>query len=68
MSDIHQKLSQCHPSLQRNQVWCRQCGHTQQNNSAESFAKGWPKHCGQTMTIDSPEEQKRLDAVKEQSK
>jgi hypothetical protein len=24
---------------------------------------GWPKCCGYTMTIDSPEEQKRLSAL-----
>jgi hypothetical protein len=58
MSDLHQKLSQVHPSLTRNQVWCRECGHTQRNDSAESLRNGWPKCCGMTMTIDSPEEQK----------
>ena len=44
------------PKLQRGQVWCRKCGHTQKVDSADALANGWPKHCGQTMTIDSPEE------------
>jgi hypothetical protein len=47
------------PSLQRGQVWCRECGHTQKVNSAECLRSGWPKHCGSTMTIDAPEEQAR---------
>jgi hypothetical protein len=55
------KLATIHPSLARNQVWCRQCGATQKVDSGECLSKGWPKHCGFTMTIDSPEEQKEYD-------
>jgi len=46
------------PQLKRGQVWCRECGSTQRVNSAEALGSGWPKCCGYTMTIDSPEEQK----------
>jgi Zn finger protein HypA/HybF involved in hydrogenase expression len=46
--------------LARGQVWCRECGRTQRTDSAEAMRHGWPKCCGYTMTIDSPEEQKRL--------
>jgi len=49
-----------HPSIQRGQVWCRECGGTQKVNPAYSLQHGWPKCCGYTMTIDSPEEQQRL--------
>lgn len=50
------------PQLARGQVWCRQCGRTQHTDSAKAMRQGWPKCCGYTMTIDSPEEQKRLSA------
>lgn len=49
-----------HPSLTRGRVWCKECGATQKVNSAGAVQRGWPKCCGYTMTIDSPEEQKRL--------
>ena len=48
------------PQLKRGQVWCRTCGHTKKVNSARCLESGWPKCCGYTMTIDSPEEQERL--------
>jgi hypothetical protein len=51
------------PQLARGQVWCRQCGATKRVASAEAMRNGWPKCCGFTMTIDSPEEQKRLDGA-----
>lgn len=57
---LHTKLANSHPSLQRGQVWCRECGYTERVDSAGALRYGWPKHCGYTMTIDSPEEQKRL--------
>ena len=53
------------PQLARGQVWCRSCGSTLSVRSAEVMRGrgGWPKCCGYTMTIDSPEEQKRLAEV-----
>jgi len=59
---LHDKLASSHPSLTRGQVWCRECGNSQRLNSAIAFRNGWPKCCGYTMTIDSPEEQKQLAA------
>ena len=53
-------IAQQIPQLQRDQVWCRQCGKTKRTDSADAMRHGWPKCCGNTMTIDSPEEQKRL--------
>lgn len=45
--------------LRRGQVWCRKCGATRKVNSADAIAsKGWPKCCGHTMTIDSPDERR----------
>ena len=49
-----------HPSLSRGQVWCKRCGRSEKVNSANCLRTGWPKCCGETMTIDSPEERKRL--------
>ena len=42
--------------LKRGIVWCKTCGRSQKVNSAGSLRHGWPKCCGYTMTIDSPEE------------
>lgn len=50
-------VANCHPSLERGRVWCRKCGATQRVDTQDCFAHGWPKCCGQTMTIDSPDEQ-----------
>lgn len=57
---LHEKIAREIPQLARGQVWCRQCGRTQRTDSAEAMRYGWPKCCGMTMTIDSPDEQKRL--------
>lgn len=48
------------PQLARGQVWCRTCGSTQKVGAAGAMRDGWPKCCGYTMTIDSPEEQAAL--------
>lgn len=50
------------PQLKRGQVWCRSCGSTRRTDSEGAMRNGWPKCCGYTMTIDSPEEQIRLAA------
>lgn len=57
-------LAECHPSLSRGQVWCLSCGITQKVNSAHAFRHGWPKCCGYTMTIDSPEERRALQSAR----
>lgn len=52
--------SSTQPKLARGRVWCTECGRTQKVDSGEGMTKGWPKCCGYTMTIDSPEERKEL--------
>lgn len=54
MGDLIAKLNEI-PQIKRGRVWCANCGSTQvvRGNPWEA---GWPKCCGQTMTIDSPEE------------
>lgn len=54
---IHNEIANSHPSLKRGVVWCRTCGSSQKVDSATALRNGWPKCCGYTMTIDSPEEQ-----------
>jgi hypothetical protein len=55
-SSLHESLADSHPSLRRGQVWCRSCGATLKVDSAECLRSGWPKCCGETMTIDEPAE------------
>ena len=47
------------PQLKRGRVWCHECGHTERVDSRACLASGWPKHCGYTMSIDSPAERAR---------
>jgi hydrogenase maturation factor HypF (carbamoyltransferase family) len=49
------------PQLARGRVWCLTCGATIHVDSASCLRKGWPKCCGYTMTIDSPEERKAME-------
>lgn len=58
--DMYDKMAKSHPKLQRGRVWCTVCGTSLKLNSAVALQHGWPKCCGYTMTIDSPEERKRL--------
>jgi len=44
------------PQLRRGRVWCTKCGASQGVSAVKCFKHGWPKCCGYTMTIDSPEE------------
>ena len=44
------------PQLNRGVVWCRTCGNSEFVDSGYCLRHGWPKCCGYTMTIDSPQE------------
>ena len=44
------------PQLARGIVWCRTCGQQQKVDSGLCLSSGWPRCCGYTMTMDSPEE------------
>lgn len=61
-ASLHEKIVEDVPQLRRGMVWCRKCGHSEKVNSAAALRHGWPMHCGETMTIDSPEERARLEA------
>lgn len=60
LAQVHDNLANI-PAIKRGQVWCTECGHTQRVDGGAALAgTGWPKHCGFTMTIDSPEERAAL--------
>lgn len=61
----HESIVEQVPQLKRGRVWCHECGHTEQVNSANALRSGWPTHCGYTMGIDSPEERAALKVVRE---
>lgn len=52
------KIATVHPKLTRGIVWCRKCGREQKVDSVRCLEHGWPTCCGETMTIDSPDERK----------
>lgn len=45
-----------HPKFDRGKVWCIKCGRVDTIDCYHALSCGWPKCCGETMTIDSPEE------------
>lgn len=51
----HQDIMDAHPKLSRRQVWCLKCGQTQKVGG-NPLRDGWPTCCGETMTIDAPNE------------
>lgn len=52
------------PQLSRGVVWCTVCGRSERTDSSGAMRDGWPKCCGYTMTIDSPEERAAFEARK----
>lgn len=44
------------PKIARGKVWCTVCGRSEHVNGGSCLRHGWPRCCGYTMTIDSPEE------------
>ena len=48
------RIAASHPSMQRGQVWCLECGATREVDPAHCLAHGWPRCCNRTMSIDSP--------------
>lgn len=55
-------MMELHSNLSRRQVWCTRCGYTKMVGG-NPFREGWPKCCGYTMTIDSPEERAVLSVT-----
>jgi hypothetical protein len=59
---LHEYMCDIVPHLARGKVWCFHCGNTRSVDSAACLRSGWPKCCGETMSIDSPEERATLKA------
>ena len=55
---LHERIADDVPQIKRGQVWCHKCGATQNVNGANCLRHGWPLHCGETMSVDSPEERR----------
>ena len=60
---MYNEMAKAHPSLARGMVWCIVCERSQKVNSGLALQTGWPKCCGYTMTIDSPEERKAFEKM-----
>lgn len=60
-SRIVASIAKAHPKLERGLVWCTVCGKRLSVNAEFVMKLGWPKCCGKTMTLDSPEERKALE-------
>lgn len=65
MSNLNKEITAGISKLSRGLVWCKFCGKEQKVDSAHCLGHGWPKCCGETMTIDSPEERKKLTTPKD---
>jgi hypothetical protein len=63
--EMSKSLATCHPKLTRGRVWCHDRGRTVKVDSARCLSSGWPMCCGQTMSLDSPEEHAALAPVGE---
>lgn len=52
---LHRSLAEAigNPS----KVYCKTCGRSEAVDAAHCLRKGWPRCCGYTMTIDSPDEE-----------
>lgn len=53
--NIHDSIAQAVPQIARGKVWCIACRRVQLVDGADALRHGWPKCCGSTMTIDSPQ-------------
>ena len=62
MTKIQKSIFAGIPQIARGMVWCTTCGRSQKVDGPQRMQSGWPKCCGYTMTIDSPEERAALKA------
>lgn len=52
---LYDSITQAVPQIARGKVWCCTCGRMERVDGADALRHGWPKCCGYTMTIDSPQ-------------
>ena len=63
LNAMYTDMGKSNNKLIRGRVWCTTCGTTHEVNSSWCMQHGWPQCCGETMTIDSPEEREELNSV-----
>jgi hypothetical protein len=61
MNALYETIAEI-PQIARGLVWCTKCGRKQMVKGSSCLRYGWPRCCGYTMTIDSPEERRALSA------
>ena len=59
--DLIERLISSSDKVRRGRVWCLQCGETMLVQPRTCFREGWPTCCGETMSLDTPEERLDLD-------
>lgn len=52
-ADLHESMAQCNPSLEMGIVYCKKCKRVIKTDAAECLRSGWPKCCGETMSLKS---------------
>jgi hypothetical protein len=57
---ITRKQAEADPKLARGRVWCTVCDNTASIQASVALKYGWPKCCGYTMTLDSPDERGKV--------
>jgi hypothetical protein len=57
---INEQAGKAHPKLARGRVWCTVCDNTASIQASVALKYGWPKCCGYTMTLDSPDERGKV--------
>jgi len=60
---FYQRTVAKNEKLQSGQVWCHACYKTIVVDSARCLQKGWPKCCGETMSLDIPVNRKCKESV-----
>lgn len=54
LANIHRSIADSVPAIARGLVWCHECGRQLKVDGAKCLASGWPKCCGNTMSLDKP--------------
>ena len=64
VSQLPERIVEDSPKMKRGIVWCAKCGKSTKIDSAQCLRTGWPICCSETMSLDSPEERKRISTRK----
>lgn len=64
VSKLPEQIVEDTPKLKRGMIWCTKCGKELKVDSAQCLRTGWPECCDETMTLESPEERKRISTRK----